>query len=115
MNSSATPGPPRRVQRERGVHLLDEQRTAAEAGEAVVGGVVLEPLLESLALGDVLERPRGSPSRFPSVRSGTERMLTQRAAPSGEDDAQLARRVARCRPSSRRGRIRADMRSRHSG
>ncbi len=42
--------------RERAGHLLDEQRAAPEAGEAVVGRVVLEPLLEALAFGDVLER-----------------------------------------------------------
>ena len=56
MNSNATPRAAAPSARERGAQLLDEQRAAPEAGEPVVGRVVLEPLLEHVALGDVFER-----------------------------------------------------------
>ena len=70
--------------RERRGHLLDEERAAAETGQAVVRRVVFEPLLEPLAFGDVLERPEERRSRARrAARSGTERTLTQRDAPSG--------------------------------
>ena len=48
---------------ERGADLLDEQRATAEAGEAIVGRVVFEALLETMLLGDVFERAEESHHR----------------------------------------------------
>ena len=75
-------------------HLLDEERSAPETGQTIVRGVVFEPLLEPLALGDVLERSEegGHGPVGVAERDRTHAHPTGRAI--GQRDAELARRRA---------------------
>ncbi len=107
-------GPAATHARQRGGHLLDEQRPAPETGEPIVGRVVFEAFLEALALGDVFEGCRGSPSTAPSGSPQRNRAHADPARRAvGQHDAQLVRgRGSRASPRSRRAAARAVARCR---